>query len=101
MAKKGPRQLIKMRSTESSHMYLSVKNRRNDPNRMELKKYDPTLRRHVVYREAKSSIQFESLLRTAANCELLRFAKSQFVPRCGITNERRETSLCSCYFSLR
>ena len=53
MAKKGPRQLIKMRSTESAHMYLSVKNRRNDPNRLELKKYDPTLRRHVVYREAK------------------------------------------------
>jgi len=53
MAKKGPRQLIKMRSTESSHMYLSAKNRRNDPNRLELKKYDPTLRRHVIYRESK------------------------------------------------
>lgn len=53
MAKKGPRVLVKMRSTESSHMYLTTKNRRNDPNRMELRKYDPTLRRHVIYREAK------------------------------------------------
>jgi large subunit ribosomal protein L33 len=53
MAKKGPRQLIKLRSTESSHMYLTVKNRRNDPNRLELRRYDPTLRKHVIYRETK------------------------------------------------
>ena len=53
MAKKGPRVLVKMRSTESSHMYLTEKNRRNDPNRMELKKFDPIVRRHVIYRESK------------------------------------------------
>ena len=53
MAKKGPRVLIKMRSTESSHMYLTSKNRRNDPTRMELRKFDPVVRRHVIYREAK------------------------------------------------
>lgn len=53
MAKKGPRQNIKMKSTESAHMYLTAKNRRNDPNRLELRRYDPTLRRHVIYREAK------------------------------------------------
>jgi large subunit ribosomal protein L33 len=51
--KKGVRILVKMRSTESAHMYLTEKNRRNDPGRMELKKYDPVVRRHVVYREAK------------------------------------------------
>jgi large subunit ribosomal protein L33 len=53
MAKRGPRVLVKMRSTESSHMYLTSKNRRNDPSRLELKKFDPTLRRHVIYRESK------------------------------------------------
>ncbi len=53
MAKKGPRVLIKMRSTESSHMYLTEKNRRNDSQRLELSKYDPVVRRHVIYREAK------------------------------------------------
>jgi large subunit ribosomal protein L33 len=53
MAKKGPRVLIKLRSTESSHVYLTEKNRRNDANRLELKKYDPVLRRHVIYRETK------------------------------------------------
>ena len=53
MAKKGPRVLIKMRSTESSHMYLTEKNRRNDSPRLELRKYDPMVRRHVIYRETK------------------------------------------------
>jgi large subunit ribosomal protein L33 len=53
MAKKGPRIIIKMRSTESSHMYLTEKNRRNDSGRLELKKFDPVLRKHVIYREAK------------------------------------------------
>lgn len=53
MARRGPRQLVKMRSTESDHMYLTSKNRRNSTARLELKKYDPTLRKHVVYRETK------------------------------------------------
>jgi large subunit ribosomal protein L33 len=53
MAKKGPRVIVKLRSTESAHMYLTEKNRRNDTNRLELRKYDPTLRKHVVYRETK------------------------------------------------
>jgi len=53
MARRGPRVLVKMRSTESSHMYLTSKNRRNDPNRLELRKFDPVVRRHVIYRETK------------------------------------------------
>ncbi len=53
MAKRGPRVLVKMRSTESSHMYLTEKNRRNDPGRLELKKYDPVVRKHVLFRETK------------------------------------------------
>ena len=54
MAKrKGARVLVKMKSTESGHQYLTEKNRRNDPQRLELKKYDPMVRRHVLYRETK------------------------------------------------
>ena len=53
MAKKGNRIVVKLMSTESGHMYITFKNRRNDPQRMELKKYDPLLRRHVLYRESK------------------------------------------------
>ncbi|MFM7583699.1 MAG: 50S ribosomal protein L33, partial [Caldilinea sp.] len=30
-----------------------TKNRRNDSGRIELRKFDPIVRRHVVYRESK------------------------------------------------
>ena len=53
MAKKGPRIIVKMRSTDSAHFYLTEKNRRNDSGRMELRKFDPVVRRHVVYRETR------------------------------------------------
>jgi large subunit ribosomal protein L33 len=33
--------------------YISVKNRKNSPDRMELKKYNPVLRRYTVHREIK------------------------------------------------
>jgi large subunit ribosomal protein L33 len=51
--KKGPRQLIKLRSSESSHIYYTEKNRRNNPSRLELRKYDPILRRHVIFKETR------------------------------------------------
>ncbi len=53
MAKKGQRIVVKLRSTESGHMYITSKNRRNDPERLGLKKYDPIVRKHVLYRETK------------------------------------------------
>ena len=33
--------------------YITKKNRRNDPDRLVLKKYDPVLRKHVDFREEK------------------------------------------------
>ncbi|SMO65487.1 large subunit ribosomal protein L33 [Saccharicrinis carchari] len=33
--------------------YVSVKNRKNTPDRMELKKYNPILKRYTVHREIK------------------------------------------------
>ncbi len=51
--KKGARVLVKMRSTESPHIYWTEKSRRNDPGRLELRKFDPVLRKHVIFREAK------------------------------------------------
>ncbi len=53
MARKGQRILVKMRSTESGHIYITEKSRRNTQGRLELRKYDPYLRKHVVYRETK------------------------------------------------
>lgn len=51
--KKDIRIVIKLKSTESEHVYYTEKNRRNDPARLELRKYDPTLKKHVLYKETK------------------------------------------------
>jgi large subunit ribosomal protein L33 len=53
MAKKGNRIVVKLKSTESGHMYVTFKNRKNTTERLELKKYDPHVRRHVIYKETK------------------------------------------------
>jgi large subunit ribosomal protein L33 len=53
MAKKGVRIVVKMRSTESGHIYITQKSRRNTQARLELRKYDPIVRKHVLYRETK------------------------------------------------
>ncbi len=51
--KKGNRVVIKLKSAESGHVYWSEKNRKNDTGRLEIRRYDPTLRKHVVYKEEK------------------------------------------------
>lgn len=51
--KKDIRIVIKLKSTESDHVYYTEKNRRNDPARLELRKYDPILKKHVLYKETK------------------------------------------------
>ena len=44
---------VKLRSTESHHMYVTTKNPRTTPQRLEQRKYDPNVKRHVLYRESK------------------------------------------------
>lgn len=51
--KKDVRIVVRMKSTESPHTYYTQKSRRNNPQRMELRKYDPIVRKHVVYKETK------------------------------------------------
>lgn len=53
MAKKGAREKIRLKSTESSETYWTFKNKRNTPDRIELNKYDKKLRKHVTFKEAK------------------------------------------------
>ena len=53
MAKKGAREKIKLKSTESNDCYWTIKNKRNTTERIELKKYDAILRKHVIFKEAK------------------------------------------------
>ncbi|MDY6916576.1 MAG: 50S ribosomal protein L33 [Chloroflexota bacterium] len=55
MAKKGSvRIIINLSCTEcKERTYTTSKNRRNDPDRLELRKYCPRCRRHTVYREVR------------------------------------------------
>ncbi|AEH07882.1 MULTISPECIES: 50S ribosomal protein L33 [Protofrankia] len=54
MARNELRPKIKLRSTAGTgYTYITTKNRRNDPDRLTLKKYDPVIRRHVVFREER------------------------------------------------
>ncbi len=53
MAKgKEARSTIKLKSEASDHCYFTQKNRNNSKERISLRKYDPTVRRHVMYKEA-------------------------------------------------
>lgn len=48
------RPVIKLRSTAGTGFtYVTTKNRRNNPNRMRLRKYDPVARKHVEFREER------------------------------------------------
>jgi large subunit ribosomal protein L33 len=48
------REKIKLESTAGTgHFYTTTKNKRNQPDKMEIKKYDPVARKHVIYKEAK------------------------------------------------
>ncbi|MCI5052244.1 MAG: 50S ribosomal protein L33 [Simkaniaceae bacterium] len=53
MAKKGAREKIKLKSTESTEVYWTMKNKKTHTSRLELKKYDKSLKKHVVFKEAK------------------------------------------------
>ena len=48
------REKIRMNSTAGTrHFYTTDKNKRTMPDKLEMKKYDPVARKHVVYKEAK------------------------------------------------
>ncbi|MEJ2604405.1 MAG: 50S ribosomal protein L33 [Gammaproteobacteria bacterium] len=40
-------------SAGTGHFYTTTKNKRLHPEKMETKKYDPVVRKHVIYKEAK------------------------------------------------
>ncbi len=48
------RVLIKLvSSAKTGHFYTTSKNKRLHPEKVEVKKYDPVIRKHVMYKEAK------------------------------------------------
>ena len=48
------REKIKLVSTAGpGHFYTTMKNKRNTPDKLERKKFDPVVRKHVIYKESK------------------------------------------------
>ncbi|MCJ8339743.1 MAG: 50S ribosomal protein L33 [Pseudomonadales bacterium] len=54
MASKGNREKIRLVSSAGTgHFYTTDKNKRTMPEKMAIKKFDPVVRQHVMYKEAK------------------------------------------------
>ena len=48
------REKIKLVSSAGTgHYYTTDKNKRNTPDKLEMKKFDPVIRKHVLYTESK------------------------------------------------
>ncbi len=53
MAKSSREKIRLVSSAGTGHFYTTDKNKTNMPGKMEMKKYDPVVRKHVMYKEAK------------------------------------------------
>lgn len=40
-------------SAGTGHYYTTTKNKRSTPDKLEMKKFDPVVRKHVMYKESK------------------------------------------------
>ena len=48
------REKINLESTAGTgHFYTTDKNKRTTPDKLEIKKFDPVARKHVIYKETK------------------------------------------------
>jgi large subunit ribosomal protein L33 len=53
MAKSARDKIRLISSAGTGHFYTTTKNKRNTPDKMQMKKYDPVVRKHVTYKEGK------------------------------------------------
>ncbi|BAV32801.1 50S ribosomal protein L33 [Sulfuricaulis limicola] len=53
MAKSAREKIKLVSSAGTGHYYTTTKNKRTTPDKLEFKKYDPVVRKHVAYKEAK------------------------------------------------
>ncbi len=56
MAKKSARAIVVLKSSDSKTRILTRKNAKNTTDKLELKKYDSKLRKHVVFKEVKAKL---------------------------------------------
>ena len=53
-SKKKDREKVRLVSTAGTgFFYTTTKNKRNTPDKFEFRKYDPVVRKHVAFKEAK------------------------------------------------
>ena len=45
--------IILVSSAKTGHYYTTTKNKKTSPDKMEIKKFDPVVRKHVIYKESK------------------------------------------------
>ena len=65
-------------SAGTGHYYTATKNKRLHPEKLETKKYDPTIRKHVIYKEAKiKSCRSPPCGRSRCGSELARDSRQQ------------------------
>ncbi len=51
---RGSVEKIKLESTAGTgHFYVTTKNKRTTPEKLQFMKYDPIVRKHVLYKEVK------------------------------------------------
>ena len=53
MAKKEVEKIKLVSTADTGYYYTTTKNRKSTPDKFEFKKYDPVVRKHVVFKEAK------------------------------------------------
>lgn len=53
MAKSNTIQIRLVSTADTGYFYVTKKNTRNSTGKMEKRKYDPVVRKHVAFREAK------------------------------------------------
>tara|TARA_Y100000588_G_C14083190_1_gene851098 strand:- start:662 stop:829 length:168 start_codon:yes stop_codon:yes gene_type:complete len=53
MAKPATIQIKLLSTADTGVFYVTKKNPRTKPEKLELKKYDPKVRKHVIFKEAK------------------------------------------------
>ncbi len=53
MAKSARDKIKLVSSAGTGHFYTTTKNKKNTPGKIEMKKYDPRVRKHVKYKESK------------------------------------------------
>ncbi|AEO07907.1 50S ribosomal protein L33 [Buchnera aphidicola] len=53
MAKKNREKIKMISSAGTGHYYTTTKNKRNTPDKLKFKKYDPVIQKHVLYNEGK------------------------------------------------